>query len=98
MLGLAVHQALGAHDLAAERRADAWWPRHTPRIGSLPANAWIAGTQTPASAGVHGPGDSTSALGLQLGDAFDVISSLRNTRTSSPSSPKYCTRLKVKLS
>ena len=27
-----------------------------------------------------------------------VISSLRTTRTSSPSSPKYCTRLKVKLS
>ena len=27
-----------------------------------------------------------------------VIASLRNTRTSSPSSPKYCTRLKVKES
>jgi len=30
----------------------AWWPRQTPRIGSLPANSLIAATQTPASAGV----------------------------------------------
>jgi hypothetical protein len=58
----------------------------------------MASTQMPASAGEHGPGDSTSCVGFSSVMPSSVISSLRNTRTSAPSSPKYCTRLKVKLS
>jgi hypothetical protein len=58
----------------------------------------IASTQTPASAGVHGPGDKTIASGASAPMPSTSISSLRNTRTSSPSSPKYWTRLNVKLS
>jgi len=76
----------------------AWWPRHTPRIGSLPVKASMAPTQMPASAGEHGPGDSTSWSGFKAWMPSSVISSLRKTRTSSPSSAKYCTRLNVKES
>jgi len=76
----------------------AWCPRHTPRIGRRPAWASMAGTHTPASAGEHGPGESTTRSGASAPMPSTSISSLRTTRTSSPSSPKYCTRLKVKLS
>jgi hypothetical protein len=41
----------------------AWWPRHTPSSGSLPVKCWMASTQMPASAGLQGPGDSTSWSG-----------------------------------
>ncbi|MNC71116.1 hypothetical protein D3C75_1220000 [compost metagenome] len=71
----------------------AWWPRHTPRMGFLPAYAWISGTEMPASAGEHGPGDTQIWSGLSAATSSSVIWSLRATRTSTPSSPKYCTRL-----
>jgi hypothetical protein len=90
---LAVHLHLRAHDAPAQCRADGLVPRHTPRIGSLPAKWRIASTQMPASAGEQGPGESTSRAGFRPAMPSSVISSLRNTRTSSPSSPKYCTRL-----
>jgi hypothetical protein len=45
-----------------------------------------------------GPGEITSRSGLRAAISSTVISSLRNTSTSAPSSPKYWTRLKVKLS
>jgi hypothetical protein len=70
-----------------------WWPRHTPSIGILPANSLISGTEMPASFGVQGPGDTTMRSGASRSISASEISSLRNTRTSSPSSPKYCTRL-----
>ena len=64
-------------------------------MGILPMKAWMAATQTPASAGEHGPGESTRWSGFSAAMPATSISSLRKTRTSSPSSPKYCTRLKV---
>jgi hypothetical protein len=47
----------------------------------------------PASAGEQGPGETTMRAGFIAAISFSVIASLRNTLTSSPSSPKYCTRL-----
>jgi hypothetical protein len=60
----------------------AWCPRHTPRMGSLPAKWRIASTQIPASAGEQGPGESTSWSGRSAAISCTEISSLRNTRTS----------------
>ncbi|MOA51468.1 hypothetical protein D3C78_1746200 [compost metagenome] len=37
-----------------------WWPRHTPRMGSLPAKCLMAATEMPASAGEQGPGEATN--------------------------------------
>ena len=79
----------------------AWCPRHTPRIGSLPAKARIAGTDTPASAGEQGPGDTTSRVtpaSMRAPMSSSVSSSLRTVSTSAPSSPRYWTMLKVKES
>jgi hypothetical protein len=76
-----------------------WWPRHTPRMGSLPAKCWMAATEMPASAGEQGPGEMTSRSMAPASSrrwiSSTVISSLRTTVTSAPSSPKYCTMLKV---
>jgi hypothetical protein len=62
-------------------------------MGILPANALMSGTEMPASFGVHGPGDTTMCAGLSFSTPSSVISSLRYTFTSWPSSPRYCTRL-----
>ena len=62
-------------------------------MGSLPAKAWITGTEMPASAGEQGPGETQMRSGRIAAISSSVIWSLRATRTSSPSSPKYCTRL-----
>jgi hypothetical protein len=59
----------------------------------LPANSLIAATEMPASAGEQGPGEITMRSGFIAAISSRVIASLRNTFTSSPSSPKYCTRL-----
>ena len=56
-----------------------WWPRHTPRIGILPAKRWIAGTEIPASVGVHGPGEITMCFGASRSTSSSVSSSLRIT-------------------
>ena len=41
-----------------------WWPRHTPRSGTpAAAAARTSGTLMPASRGVHGPGEMTTATG-----------------------------------
>ena len=47
--------------------AIAWCPRQTPSTG-MPAraSAGIASTDTPASAGVHGPGERTMARGASV--------------------------------
>ena len=55
----------------------------------------IVSSVTPASFGVHGPGESTMWEGASASILSTSSSSLRNTFTSAPSSPKYCTRLKV---
>jgi len=88
-----VHDAPGANDLAAERLADARWPRQTPSIGTVPASVFSTSTDTPASLGVHGPGEITMRSGFKAAISATVSSSLRITFTSSPNSAKYCTRL-----
>ena len=75
-----------------------WWPRHTPNTGMRGPSVFITSTDTPASFGVHGPGEMTIRSGFSASICATVSSSLRTTRTSSPSSCRYCTRLKVKLS
>jgi hypothetical protein len=89
---LAVHLALGAHDAAAERarcsggRGNAQ-DRHLAdeRLDGRHADAGLAGEQ--------GPGERRGGSGASAATPSSVISSLRATRTSSPSSPKYWTRL-----
>ena len=73
----------------------AWWPRHTPSIGTLPAKARTASSETPASSGVHGPGEMTMRSGRMSRRPAAPASSLRTTLTSAPSSPRYCTRFQV---
>jgi hypothetical protein len=58
----------------------------------------MASTQTPASLGVQGPGEKTMWSGSSAAISATLISSLRATFTSAPSSPKYWTMLNVKLS
>ncbi len=72
-----------------------WWPRHTPRIGITPAKRRIVSIEMPASFGVHGPGEITIRAGASWATPSTVSASLRSTRTSSPSSPKYCARFQV---
>ncbi len=51
----------------------AWWPRQTPRIGSLPAKRPDRRRRRrPPRPACTGPGESTSASGAQRGDAGDV--------------------------
>src|SRR4030065_31587 len=40
-----------------------WWPKHTPRIGVERPKRPTAATETPASFGVHGPGEMTMCEG-----------------------------------
>ncbi len=58
----------------------------------------ISSTEIPASAGVFGPGDTTTAAGRRSPMAATVVVSLRTTTQRAPSSPSRCTRLKVKES
>ena len=74
-----------------------WWPRHTPRIGISPRNRRMRSALTPASFGVHGPGEITRWLGRIATASSTDSASLRTTRTSRDRSisPNRCTRLKV---
>jgi hypothetical protein len=75
-----------------------WWPRQTPRIGVVGPSRRITSTETPASLGVHGPGETTIRSGARAAISSTVSSSLRRTSISAPSSPRYCTRFQVKES
>ena len=57
-----------------------------------------SGTAIPARAGSQGPGEMTMAAGASPTASSTVTSSLRRTRGSVPSPPRYCTRFQVKLS
>jgi hypothetical protein len=52
----------------------------------------------PASLGVQGPGESTTASGLSAMTASAVVASLRTTSTRETSGPTRWTRFQVKLS
>ncbi len=74
----------------------AWWPRQTPRMGTLPAKRVTASTLIPASSGLPGPGEMTMPDGFFASSSATVILSLRNTSTgSSVSSHRYWYRLCV---
>ena len=72
-----------------------WCPRHTPSTGSFGPIFAMTSLEMPASFGVHGPGEMTTASGFSASISATVISSLRFTTGSAPSSPKYWTRLYV---
>jgi hypothetical protein len=72
---------------------NAWCPRHTPKIGSVPAYSSISFMQMPARCGVPGPGESRTPAGRNRPTSATSISSLRRTSHSTPSCPMYCTRL-----
>jgi len=55
----------------------------------------MSGTEIPASAGVHGPGEMTIRSGAIASISSSVIWSLRATTTSAPSSERYWKRLYV---
>jgi hypothetical protein len=59
----------------------------------LPANSLDRRHRDAGFAGEQGPGEITMRSGFIAAISLSVIASLRNTFTSSPSSPKYCTRL-----
>lgn len=58
----------------------------------------MTSSDTPASFGVHGPGEITMRSGASFSICSTVSASLRSTRTSAPSACRYCTRFQVKLS
>jgi hypothetical protein len=62
-------------------------------MGICPAKRWISGTDTPASRGVQGPGETTTPSGASAATSSRVMASLRRTMTSAPSSARYWTRL-----
>ena len=79
--------------LAPYAAAMAWWPRQTPRIGSLPTNRSMTAMQTPASSGRARARREHDAVGLHRLDVLDGQASLRRTSTSAPSSQRYWYRL-----
>jgi len=54
-----------------------WWPRQTPRRGTLPANAATISFETPASRGVQGPGEITIRSGFSASASATLIRSFR---------------------
>src|SRR5215204_5333937 len=89
---------LPAHYLGAESLPDGLVAEADPRVGIRSPTSWISRTETPASLGVQGPGETTILSGWSAETSSGVTSSLRRTRTSAPSSPRYWTRLYVKES
>ena len=61
-----------------------WWPRHTPSTGSRPWKCSITAREMPASAGVPGPGETTTWVGSSASASAIVMRSLRATCTSAP--------------
>ena len=55
----------------------------------------MASVETPASAGVHGPGDTITRSAPRSSSSSTPAASLRTTSGSAPSSPTYWTRLNV---
>ena len=81
--------------LAAERLARSTGGRgRRPRVGTpCSGKRSSRSTQTPASFGVHGPGETTTRSGTRSSSSSTSATSLRTTSSSAPSSPRYWTRL-----
>ena len=75
--------------------ATVWCPRHTPRIGTFPANAFTAASETPAESGLPGPGEITSLSGFIAAIPATSILSFLTTFVSTPSPSIAWTRLNV---
>ena len=71
----------------------AWWPRQTPMMGIRVWNVRTTSQVIPACSGEQGPGERKIASGFIASISTRVISSFRRTATSSPSWPRYWTRL-----
>ena len=100
--GLAVQQFGRAVDGAAERHADGLVTQAHAQQRSVraAAQARTRRIEAPARSGVPGPGLSRmpSNLGRDRGGSASRASSLRQTCASTPSWPRYWTRLNTKLS
>ena len=92
---LAVHRRRRAHDRAAERGADRLVPEaDAENRRRARRSAGSTSIVMPASSGRPGPGEITMRSGAQRArSSSTVTASLRTTRTSAPSSPRYWTRL-----
>jgi len=90
-----VHEPIGHGRSANEREPMLLVPRHTPRIGSLPAKCLTTSTLMPASRGRARPGRDDDVVGAFRLDLlqrdlivrYNLISRVRS------SSPMRCTRL-----
>jgi hypothetical protein len=92
--GLAVHQLLGPDDLAAESRANGLVPQADPQDRQLAREMADRRHRDTRLGRRARPGRNHQPVGpAQPVDPSSVISSLRNTSTSAPSSPKYWTML-----
>ena len=90
---LAMHELAGMHDPAAEGGADRLVAEADAEQRQL-AGEGLDRRHRDAGLGRRaGSGEITIRSGFRAAIPSTVISSLRKTRTSSPSSPKYCTRL-----
>ena len=64
----------------------AWWPRQTPRIGVAGPSRRMTSTETPASAGVQGPGEMMMWVARSAATSATLTTSLRTTLANAPSS------------
>ena len=64
-------------------------------MGTFPASCAIASSDTPASFGVHGPGEMRSPSGFFSAMPSTESASFLKTSTSAPSSLRYWTRFHV---
>ncbi len=80
---------------AAATHADRATPIRPRRLGAS-ASSRTTAVDIPASAGVHGPGEMTTARGLRSASSFTSIASFRMTHVAAPSLRKYRAMLKTK--
>ena len=80
---------------APKRKVAAWKPLFDGKTlaGWKPDGKAVWTVENGCIVGVQGPGDMQMRSGWSAAISSRVISSLRLTSISAPSSPKYCTRL-----
>ncbi len=88
-----MHEARRAVDGGAERHAERLVAEADAEDRHVRAGSRIRSTQTPASSGRPGPGESTMPSGSRASIAAALSASLRSTSTSAPAAVSICTRL-----
>jgi len=96
--GLSMHEPRCADDVAPKHLPDALVAEADAEQRRFFAEPAVTSLLMPASVRVQGPGEITMRSGFIAAISSSVISSLRFTTSSAPSSPKYWTRLYVKES